>query len=110
MVFLVGKLPPAEPDPLGRSWHKERFMAAPRTALVVSAHAADFVWRCGGAIALHAQKGFEVTVVCLSFGERGESAKLWKHPGMTLDEVKRVRRAEAENAAAALGVHNLVSF
>ena len=23
------------------------------------------------------------TVVCLAFGERGESAKLWKQPGMT---------------------------
>ena len=28
-----------------------------KTALVISAHAADFVWRCGGAIALHAEKG-----------------------------------------------------
>jgi 4-oxalomesaconate hydratase len=27
-----------------------------KTALVISAHAADFVWRCGGAIALHATK------------------------------------------------------
>jgi hypothetical protein len=42
-----------------------------KTALVISAHAADFVWRCGGAIALHQKKGYEVTVVCLSFGERG---------------------------------------
>ena len=42
--------------------------------LVVSAHAADFVWRAGGAIAVHAQKGYFVKVVCLSFGERGESA------------------------------------
>ena len=28
-----------------------------RTALVISAHSADFVWRCGGAIALHAGEG-----------------------------------------------------
>ena len=49
-----------------------------RTALVVSAHSADFVWRCGGAIALHDEQGVAVTVVCLSYGERGESAKLWK--------------------------------
>lgn len=82
----------------------------PRTALVISAHAADFVWRCGGAIALHAAKGCEVTVVCLSFGERGESARLWKEPGMTLERVKAARRDEAEKAAAALGVHDLVSF
>jgi len=51
---------------------------AGRTALVVSAHSADFVWRAGGAIALHAEKGFAVTVACLSYGERGESAKLWR--------------------------------
>ena len=83
-------------------------MAGNRTALVVSAHAADFVWRCGGAIALHAAQGVEVTVLCLSFGERGESAKLWKQEGMTLDRVKAVRRTEAEAAADALGVHDLV--
>lgn len=65
-----------------------------KTALVISAHAADFVWRCGGAIALHAEKGYDVTVVCLSFGERGESAKLWKLDGMTMDRVKAARRAE----------------
>jgi 4-oxalomesaconate hydratase len=82
--------------------------AAKKTALVISAHAADFVWRCGGAIAAHAEQGYEVTVLCLSFGERGESAKLWKQEGMTLDKVKEVRRAEAEAAAKALGVHELI--
>jgi 4-oxalomesaconate hydratase len=83
-------------------------MAEQRTALVISAHAADFVWRCGGAIALHAAQGVAVTVVCLSFGERGESAKLWKQPGMTLDVVKDARRKEAENAAKALDVHDII--
>ena len=83
-------------------------MSGNKTALVVSAHAADFVWRCGGAIALHAARGYDVTVVCLSFGERGESAKLWKQPGMTLDRVKAARRSEAESAAKVLGVHNLI--
>jgi 4-oxalomesaconate hydratase len=78
-----------------------------RTALVVSAHSADFVWRCGGAIALHAEKGFEVTVICLSYGERGESAKLWRVPGMTLERVKQAREAEARKAATALGVHDI---
>lgn len=80
------------------------------TALVVSAHAADFVWRAGGAIALHAGKGYDVTVLCLSFGERGESAKLWRQPGMTLEAVKSARRAEAEKAAGILGVADLVSY
>jgi len=74
-----------------------------KTALVVSAHSADFVWRAGGAIALYAGLGYKVLIVCLSYGERGESAKLWKQEGYTLDKVKAERRVEAENAAAVLG-------
>lgn len=77
------------------------------TALVVSAHSADFVWRAGGAIALHAAAGWAVTVVCLSFGERGESAKLWRRDGMTLDTVKANRQREAERAATTLGVADI---
>jgi 4-oxalomesaconate hydratase len=83
---------------------------ADRTALVVSAHSADFVWRCGGAIALHQENGTDVTIVCLSYGERGESAKLWKQSGATLESVKAARRKEAENAAAALGAHDILFF
>jgi 4-oxalomesaconate hydratase len=78
-------------------------MTESKTALVVSAHSADFVWRAGGAIALHAARGYHVRVVCLSFGERGESAKLWKMPGMTEARVKADRQREAEEAAAVLG-------
>lgn len=74
-----------------------------KTALIVSAHSADFVWRAGGAIALHVDKGYHVRVVCLSFGERGESAKLWKQGGMTLERVKADRRREASEAAEILG-------
>jgi 4-oxalomesaconate hydratase len=81
-----------------------------KTALVVAAHPGDFVWRAGGAIALHAAKGYDVDVVCLAYGERGESAKLWKTPGMTLERVKAARRKEAEAAAAALGVHDIQFF
>ncbi len=75
----------------------------PNTALVVSAHSADFVWRAGGAIALHASRGEQVHVLCLSYGERGKSAKLWRQPGMTLEKVKEGRRREAEQAASILG-------
>jgi len=74
-----------------------------KTALVVSAHSADFVWRAGGAIALYASRGWNVKIVCLSFGERGESAKLWREDGMTLDRVKECRRTEALAAADVLG-------
>ncbi|WP_164660214.1 PIG-L deacetylase family protein [Tropicibacter sp. Alg240-R139] len=85
-------------------------MTKNKSALVISAHAADFVWRCGGAIALHQERGYDVTIACLSYGERGESAKLWKQDGCTLDQVKTARKAEAEGAAMALGVHDIVFF
>jgi 4-oxalomesaconate hydratase len=42
-------------------------------------------------------------VIALSYGERGESGELWKEPGQTVEAVKRVRHAEAEKAAAAVG-------
>ncbi|UOQ57367.1 PIG-L family deacetylase [Leucobacter allii] len=70
--------------------------------LVVSAHAGDFVWRAGGAIAAAALRGERATVVCLSYGERGESASQWL-AGKSLADIKEIRRAEAEAAAAALG-------
>ncbi|MGW1749059.1 PIG-L deacetylase family protein [Streptomyces sp. NPDC002092] len=76
--------------------------ASPRSTLVVTAHAGDFVWRAGGAIALAAARGEKVTIACLTFGERGESAKAWRE-GRKLDEIKAIRRDEAERAAATLG-------
>ena len=74
-----------------------------KTVLVVSAHAADFVWRAGGAIALYADRGFRVRILCLSYGERGESERLWKMPGMDVDRVKQLRCAESQKAADILG-------
>jgi 4-oxalomesaconate hydratase len=71
--------------------------------LVVSAHAADFVWRAAGYIAVVTAAGGTAHVLCLSFGERGESPGAWKQPGMTLDRVKEIRRAEAQAAGDALG-------
>src|SRR5919108_3155441 len=77
-------------------------MTTPEALLVISAHAGDFVWRAAGAIALAAERGDRAKVVCLSYGERGESARAWRE-GKKLDEIKAIRRTEAENAAAALG-------
>jgi len=82
----------------------------PKTGLVVSAHSADFVWRAGGAIALYSSRGWKVKIVCLSFGERGESAKLWKEPGMTLERVKASRKEEATRAAGILGSTDIEFF
>jgi len=78
------------------------------SVLVVSAHAADFVWRAGGAMALYASRGHPVTLVCLSYGERGESARYWRQ-GMELNEIKAARHEEAAKAAAVLGAE-LVAF
>jgi 4-oxalomesaconate hydratase len=74
-----------------------------RRLLVVSAHAADFVWRAAGYIAVVTSAFGEAHVVCLSYGERGESPGAWQQPGMTLDRVKEIRREEALAAARVLG-------
>jgi len=74
-----------------------------KTGLVITAHPGDFVWRAGGAIALHAKRGFRVKILCLSYGERGESQFAWKKAGVEMADVKAQRRDEAERAAAILG-------
>jgi 4-oxalomesaconate hydratase len=74
-----------------------------RSLLAIGAHAADFVWRGGGALALTAENGGTASVIALSYGERGESGELWNEEGQTVGNVKRIRHAEAERAAAALG-------
>src|SRR5258708_7071673 len=74
-----------------------------RTLLVVGAHSADFVWRAAGAIAVLTSAGGKALVVALSYGERGESGELWKEPGQTVENVKRIRHDEASRAAEALG-------
>jgi 4-oxalomesaconate hydratase len=74
-----------------------------RKLLSVSAHAADFLWRSGGALATVAEAGGTASVLCLSYGERGESGELWKKEGQTVENVKEIRHGEAERAAAHLG-------
>jgi len=74
-----------------------------RRVQVIGAHSADFVWRAGGAVAVAVENGGTAEVIALSYGERGESGVLWKQEGQTVENVKKVRHAEAEAAAAALG-------
>ena len=74
-----------------------------RRLLVIGAHAADFVWRAGGAIAVATAARGTASVIALSYGERGESGELWRDPEQTVENVKRTRHDEAERAAAALG-------
>lgn len=75
--------------------------------LVVSGHAADFVWRGGGTIAKYIQMGWEVKLIILSFGVRGESNDLWKQGNQTYESVAEIRKAEALKAAEILGVTDL---
>ncbi|SKC36579.1 PIG-L deacetylase family protein [Maledivibacter halophilus] len=75
-----------------------------KNILVVSAHAADFVWRAGGTMAKYIKRGDNVSLVVLSYGVRGESNHLWKLEGQTSENVKRIRREESEKAAKILGI------
>src|SRR5262249_25721163 len=77
--------------------------ASQKSGLVITAHPGDFVWRAGGAMSLHARTGFAWKIVCLSFGERGESQFAWKAAGVRMEDVKAQRREEAARAAAILG-------
>jgi 4-oxalomesaconate hydratase len=78
-------------------------MEGKRRLLVISAHAADFVWRAGGAIAIVTTAGGAALVVALSYGERGESGELWTQPNQTVERVKAIRHEEASRAAEVLG-------
>ena len=74
-----------------------------RKLLIVGAHSGDFVWRAAGAIAAATSRGEEVRVVALSYGELGESGDLWNEPDQTIENVKRVRHEQAEEAARVIG-------
>ena len=75
--------------------------------LVISAHAADYVWRSGGTLANYASSGVPVKVVVLSFGVRGESNGLWKTENQTYENVKEIRYQETKRAASYLGLTDL---
>ena len=72
--------------------------------LVIGAHSGDFVWRSAGTIAKSIEEGAETLVVCLSYGERGESGELWKEdPTRSVENVKHIRHEQAQKAADNLG-------
>jgi 4-oxalomesaconate hydratase len=75
--------------------------------LVVSAHAADYVWRAGGTIAKYLKNGASVKVAVLSYGVRGESNDLWKQPGANAESVKKTRMGETTEAAKILGIKDI---
>ena len=103
LLHPVQRLPMVAPRLGGRARPAKRGGAVSKSFVVISAHVGDFVWRCGGAIALHTRAGYSGTIICLAYGERGESAKLFADPEMTAERARAIRRSEAEAAAKVLG-------
>ena len=73
-------------------------MLAVRRALALGAHPDDVELAAGGLVAAWTRAGVHVELACFTAGEKGSS-----DPGADPAEVARVRRAEAEAAAAVLG-------
>ena len=72
--------------------------------LVVSAHAADYCTRAGGTIARYIKEGWNVTILVLTLGEKGESGGYWRdNPSGTVEECGQIRRRESQAAAEYLG-------
>jgi 4-oxalomesaconate hydratase len=79
------------------------------TLLYIGAHDVDFLVRAGGTMAKYARRGSRVVGVSLTYGERQESARLWRErPGITIDEVKQVRREESLKCAELIGVEAML--
>lgn len=75
-----------------------------KRVLVISAHAVDFVWRCGGTIAQYTKNGYCVKIIDITCGARGESNNVWAaNPQITEEEVTEIRKEEAKKSAEILG-------
>ncbi len=72
--------------------------------LAISAHPADFCSRAAGTLIKQVHAGCKVRVIWLTHGETDESSLLYKkRPGISLDEVRRIREKEAFAAAKVVG-------
>jgi len=92
--------------PAEEATHLQQNARAPRQPrlLAVSAHPADFCSRAGGTLIKHVRAGAKVRVIWLTHGETDESQLLFKQrPGISLDEVRRIREKEAFACAQVIG-------
>ena len=72
--------------------------------LVVSAHAADYCTRAGGTIARYIKDGYNVHIIAVTYGARGESGNYWKEkPNGTEEDCGAIRHRESQAAADFLG-------
>lgn len=68
--------------------------------LVVSAHAADWVTRCGGTLLKYIKMGYKLHVIILTFGIHGEARQYWReHPDGSLEDAAIQRRKELDAVA-----------
>ena len=74
----------------------------PERAMVIFAHPDDEIG-CAGTVASWAAQGTEVAFVLCTNGDKGT-----EDPEMTPDRLARIREQEQRDAAAALGVRNVV--
>jgi LmbE family N-acetylglucosaminyl deacetylase len=70
-------------------------MADKKTALCIVAHPDDAEFQCAGTLALLAKKGWDIHIATMTPGDVGSVT-------LSREEISRVRRGEAANAAALL--------
>ena len=81
----------------------EHFDEIPERAMVVCAHPDDAEIGAGGSTALWARNGCEISYVVCTTGSSGSNDE-----AMTSDRIVEIRRKEQEDAAAVIGVKNLL--
>src|SRR5579859_6023775 len=75
----------------------------PKRVMVIAAHPDDIEFSCAGTIARWVKAGVEVCYILCTSGDVGIA-----DPAITKEEAARIREAEQIEAAAALGVSNVV--
>jgi LmbE family N-acetylglucosaminyl deacetylase len=75
----------------------------PRRIAVFFAHPDDAEWLCGGTVAKWADAGHHVTYVQITHGDKGT-----EDPEMSGERLAAIRREEQRNAAAVLGVQDVI--
>jgi len=78
----------------------------PPALLAIFAHPDDETFIAGGTLALCASRGWPVTLVSATKGEKGQSGR----NGLSDEAYKRVRVAELRDATVLLGIHELFLF